>query len=198
MAKSVKKNIKIRPGLFIIYVGRGKGKTTAAMGLSMRAAGMGLNVFIVQFIKGEWPSGERNFIEAFNSIRRYYRGKHKLGRFEIVAMGRGFVKILGDKKPFTLHKAAARQAIALGRRAMLSQKYDVIILDEAISALETKLIKARDLLGLVRAKPPALHLVMTGHEAPKSLTAKADLVSDIRMVKHPYYKGILAQRGIDY
>ncbi|OGL85792.1 hypothetical protein A3I40_02425 [Candidatus Uhrbacteria bacterium RIFCSPLOWO2_02_FULL_48_12] len=185
-------------GLFMLYVGRGKGKTTAAMGLAMRAAGMGLNVYIIQFIKGEWPSGERNFIEAFNSVRKHYNGKQKLGRLEIIAIGKGFVKILGDKKPIAVHKAAARQALMFGRRAMLSGRYNVVILDEAISAVETKLIKASDLLRLVRAKPPTVHLVMTGHEALKSLVAKADLVSDVKMVKHPYYKGIIAQRGIDY
>ena len=80
----------------------------------------------------------------------------------------------------------------------MSRSYDVVILDEAISAVETKLIKINDLLKLVRLKPAALHLVMTGHDAPKSLMVKADLVSDVKMLKHPYYQGVLAQRGIDY
>lgn len=190
--------VNSRRGLFMLYIGRGKGKTTAAMGLAIRAAGMGLNVFIVQFIKGEWPSGERNFIEAFNGARRYYKGKQELGRLEIAVSGRGFVKILGDKKPISAHKMAAGRALAMGRRAMLSKKYDVVIMDEAISAVEAKIIKASDLLKLVRVKPPAVHLVMTGHEALKRLVAKADLVSDVRMIKHPYYKGILAQRGVDF
>lgn len=190
----------IKKGLFIIYAGRGKGKTTAAMGLAIRSAGMGLNVYIIQFIKGEWPSGERNFIEAFNIMRQRYKNnkKIKIGRLKILASGRGFVKILGDKKPISAHKAAAEKALKLSRQAILSHKYDVVILDEAISAIETKLIKISNLLKLVRLKPNALHLVITGHDAPRSLVAKADLVSEIKMVKHPYYQGILAQRGIDY
>ncbi|KKU48497.1 hypothetical protein A3H10_02205 [Candidatus Uhrbacteria bacterium RIFCSPLOWO2_12_FULL_46_10] len=196
---SKKKSIA-KKGLFIIYVGRGKGKTTAAMGLAIRAAGMGLNVYIIQFIKGEWPSGERNFIEAFNIMRQRYKNnkKIKIGRLKILASGRGFVKILGDKKPIGAHKKAARQALELSQQAMLSHKYDVVILDEAISAIETKLIKINDLLKFVRLKPDMVHLVMTGHDAPKSLITKADLVSDVKMVKHPYYQGVLAQRGIDY
>src|SRR3989338_641282 len=112
-----KKKSIAKKGLFIIYVGRGKGKTTAAVGLAVRAAGVGLNVYMVQFIKGEWPSGEREFFEAFRSLRGSYRGHNKLGTVEVVASGKGFVKILGDKKPFSVHQAAACQALELGRKA---------------------------------------------------------------------------------
>lgn len=195
-----KKPAKIvgKKGLLIIYEGEGKGKTTAVMGLAVRAIGTGLNVFIGQFIKGEWPSGERDFFEAFKSVRGSYRGEKKLGVIDVVASGKGFIKILNDRKPFSEHEAAAREALEIGRQAMLSGKYDVIILDEAISAVETKVLKTSDLLRLIKDKPANVHLVMTGHYAPKSIVAKADLVSRVDMVKHPYYKGILAQRGIDY
>ena len=185
-------------GLTIIYYGRGKGKTTAALGLAARALGAGLNVYMIQFIKGEWPCHERDFFEAFNDIRQYYRGAKKIGQIKIVASGRGFVKILGDKKPFKTHQEAALKALALARLAMRSGKYDLIVLDEAISAVETKLIKTKDLLRFLKKKPPLVHLVMTGHDAIKSLIAKADIVSEIKMIKHPYYQGVLAQRGIDY
>jgi len=193
-----KKKVFVKKGLLIIYDGRGKGKTTAAMGLAVRAAGMGLNVYIAQFIKGEWPSGEKFFFDALTEMRRKYKGTDKIGRLDIFIGGRGFVKILGDKKPMAAHKIAARQTLLKARRAILSKKYDLVILDEIISAQEFKLLKVSDLLGLVRAKPSNLHLVMTGHRAPKVLISKADLVSEVKMVKHPYYQGFLAQRGIDY
>ena len=192
------KQLIAKKGLVMIYEGHGKGKTTAVVGLAVRAVGAGLRVFMVQFIKGEWPNGERDFFNAFNVVRQQYQGEKKLGTIEVVTSGRGFVKILGDKKPLSEHQAAARRALELGRRAMRSGNYDLIILDEAISAIETKLIKTSDLLKLVREKPGLVHLVMTGHDAPKSLVAKADLVSEVKMVKHPYYQGVLAQRGIDY
>jgi cob(I)alamin adenosyltransferase len=181
-----------------VYYGRGKGKTTAAVGLAVRAAGSGLNVYFLQFIKGEWPSGERDFFKAFNAIQQHYRGEKKLGTIEVVALGKGFVKILGDRKPFAEHVVAARQALALGRKALRSDQYDLVILDEALSAVETKLLKTSDLLKLVQEKPPPVHLVLTGHDLPKNLFKLADLVSEVKMVKHPYYEGLLAQRGIDY
>ncbi|MFA5954899.1 MAG: cob(I)yrinic acid a,c-diamide adenosyltransferase [Patescibacteria group bacterium] len=185
-------------GLFIIYEGRGKGKTTAVMGIATRALGTGLNVYIVQFIKGEWPNGERDFFRSYMKIRKFHKGKPKLGRIDIAVCGKGFVKILGDKKPFTIHQEAARQGLALVKKAIRSKRYDLIIMDEAISAIEEKLITVQDLLQVVKLKPKLLHLAMTGHFTPKALAAKADLVSRVDMVKHPYYKGILAQKGIDF
>lgn len=194
-----------KKGLFMLHVGHGKGKTTAAFGMAIRAVGSGLNVFIVQFIKGEWPSGERDFLKFFNNLqnetklaRRSLGEVGKIGSIEVTAHGKGFVKILGDKKPFAVHQAAAREALELGRKALKSGKYQLVIMDEAISAVEAKLIKTKDLLELLKDKPPDVHLLMTGHDAPKALAAKADLVSEVNMIKHPYYKGVLAQRGIDY
>lgn len=186
-----------KKGLLMLYVGRGKGKTTAAMGLAARAAGSGLRVFIVQFIKGEWPCGEREFFGAFRAARKRERTT-KLGTIEFVTSGKGFIKILGDRKPFAVHQAAARQALAAARQALRSGKYDLVIMDEAISAVETKVLAVKDLLDIARRKPPLVHLLMTGHDAPRSLVAKADLVTEMKLVKHPYYKGVLAQRGIDF
>ncbi|PJE75725.1 cob(I)yrinic acid a,c-diamide adenosyltransferase [Candidatus Uhrbacteria bacterium CG10_big_fil_rev_8_21_14_0_10_48_11] len=185
-------------GLFIIYEGKGKGKTTAVMGMAARALGTGFNVYIIQFIKGEWPNGEQDFFRTYAKLLKHHKGKPRLGTIELVVSGSGFVKILGDKKPFTAHKAAARQAVLLAKRAIRSKKYDLVIMDEAISAIESKLITTKDLLSVVKLKPKLLHLAMTGHFAPKALVSKADLVSRIDVVKHPYYKGILAQKGIDF
>jgi cob(I)alamin adenosyltransferase len=187
-----------KKGLVIVYVGDGKGKTTAAVGLAARAAGTGLNVYVVQFVKGEWPSGERDFFAGYEQLRRQRGAVSKLGAVTVEAAGKGFIKILGDRKPFAEHVAAAQAALALGRRALASGRYDVVVLDEGLSAVESKVLKVRDLVQLIKQKPSAVHLVITGHELPPSVAALADLVSEVKMVKHPYYRGVLAQRGIDY
>lgn len=184
-----------RKGLTLVYYGNGKGKTTAAVGLVVRAAGSGLNVYFLQFVKGEWPCGERDFFTSFSPTST---AKKKIGTITAAAVGKGFVKILGDKKPFALHKAAAVEGLRLAREACQSGAYAVVVLDEIISAYESKLLRLADIVALVRAKPPLLHLVLTGHVLPPQLKKLADLVSEVRMEKHPYYHGVLAQRGIDY
>lgn len=199
----------------MLYYGKGKGKTTAAVGLAVRAAGSGLNVFFLQFVKGEWPCGERDFFQAIADLQKKYRlvspkrsenggnvpgtfPKKVPGTITSMAVGRGFVKILGDKKPFAVHKKAAEDGLRAAHHAMRSKKYQLIVLDEAVSAYESKLLKLSDLVTLCKEKKPDIHLVLTGHVAPKQLVAQADLVSEINMIKHPYYQGVLAQRGIDY
>lgn len=184
-------------GLLMIHAGAGKGKTTAAMGTAIRAAGTGMNVFVIQFIKGEWPSGEKDFIREFEANRKRNKNK-KFGRIDFVQGGKGFIKILGDKKPFSVHQKAARDTLKKAKQAMKSGKYDLVVMDEAISAIEEKLLKVKDLVDVAKARPKKVHVIMTGHIVPKQLATKADLISDVKMVKHPYYKGILAQKGIDF
>jgi cob(I)alamin adenosyltransferase len=172
-------------GLTIIYIGDGKGKTSAAVGLATRAAGYGHKVLFLQFVKGSWKSGETEILG-------------KLPNVEVKVMGLGFVGILGDKRAHKEHIAAAKKAYAFAKKALKSGKYFLIILDEAISAIETDLITADDLLKLIKVKQEATHLCLTGHKRIKKLIEAADLVTEMKMLKHPYYKGILAQRGIDY
>ena len=172
-------------GLTIIYIGDGKGKTSAAVGLAVRAAGTGFRVLFLQFVKGDWPSGEREILASLNKV-------------EVKLMGRGFVGILGDRKPIDEHVRAAQNALKESEKALKSKKYDLVILDEAISAIESKLIATDDLYNLIKKKPKAVHLCLTGHKRIKKLIDAADLVTEMKMIKHPYYKGILAQRGIDY
>jgi cob(I)alamin adenosyltransferase len=190
-------------GLVIAFLGDGKGKTSAAMGLAVRASGAGLNVFVLQFVKakggsdkgindGEWPLS--NEIEFFNNVS--YSGD--LGKIDTEICGLGFVGILGDKKQKDLHIREAIHGLERAREIITSGEYDVVILDEIISALESKLIEERDIIDLIKLKPAGLHLVLTGHTKYKQINALCDLVTDMKMVKHPYYKGILAQRGIDY
>jgi cob(I)alamin adenosyltransferase len=201
---AIQKNNKKKPiaskGLTIVYVGHGKGKTTAAMGLAVRAAGAGFPVHIIQFIKGEWPCHERDFLNYFDQIRPATKTDQKKlpGRITFEVTGRGFVKILGDRKPLDVHKAAAAEGLRLALQAFKSGKYKLIVLDEIMSAVETKLLKVGDLVKLIRAKPADMHLVMTGHDLPVAIGRLADLVSEVKMIKHPYYSGVLAQRGIDY
>ena len=113
-------------------------------------------------------------------------------------MGRGFVGILGDRKPIAEHIKAAKNAMTESIKALKSKKYDLVILDEAISAIESDLLTVDDVVKIIKSKPAEIHLCLTGHKRIKKLIDLADLVTEMRMIKHPYYQGILAQRGIDY
>ncbi|OGE87522.1 MAG: cob(I)yrinic acid a,c-diamide adenosyltransferase [Candidatus Doudnabacteria bacterium RIFCSPLOWO2_02_FULL_49_13] len=172
-------------GLTIIYIGNGKGKTSAAAGLAIRAAGTSLKVLYLQFVKGDWPSGEREVLSKLKGV-------------DVKLMGRGFVGILGDRKPIAEHIKAAKNAMAESIKALKSKKYDLVILDEAISAIESDLLTVDDVVKIIKSKPVQTHLCLTGHKRIKKLIDLADLVTEMRMIKHPYYQGILAQRGIDY
>ncbi len=172
-------------GLTIIYVGDGKGKTSAAAGLAVRAAGTGFRVLYLQFVKGDWPSGERKILADLPNV-------------EVKLMGLGFVGILGDRKPREAHVNAAKKAMAESIKALKSKKFDLVVLDEAISAIESNLLSVDDVYKIMKAKPRKIHLCLTGHKRIKKLIDAADLVTEMKMIKHPYYKGILAQRGIDY
>jgi cob(I)alamin adenosyltransferase len=174
-----------KKGLTIIYIGDGKGKTSAAVGLAVRAAGTGMRVLFLQFVKGDWISGERKVLEDTPGIT-------------VKILGKGFVGILGDKKPLVEHVKAALDALEQSRQALVSKNFDLVILDEAISAIESKLLTVDDILNLIKIKPASVHLCLTGHKRIKKLINAADLVTEMKMIKHPYYKGILAQKGIDF
>ena len=174
-----------KTGLTIIYIGDGKGKTSAAAGLAIRAAGTGFKVLYLQFVKGDWPSGEREVLGNLPNV-------------DVKLMGRGFVGILGDRKPIEEHVKAAKNAMNESIKALKSKKYDLVILDEAISAIESDLLTVDDVVKIIKSKPKTTHLCLTGHKRIKKLIDMADLVTEMKMIKHPYYKGILAQRGIDY
>lgn len=193
-------------GLVIAYIGAGKGKTTAAMGMAVRAAGAGMNVYILQFVKamaagedkegkreeGEWPLSSE--IDFFNSVK-YPSG---IGRIENEQVGLGFVGILGDTKQRDTHIRQALKGLERARAVVTSGAYQLVILDEIISALELKLIEERDILDLISIRPPRQHLVLTGHNKYPAILKACDLVTEMKLVKHPYYKGLLAQKGIDY
>ena len=180
-----------RKGLVIVYTGDGKGKTSAALGAAMRALGHGWRVLVIQFFKGDWPVvyGELELAKRLHP------------QFEVLQLGRGFVKIMGDKKPFGEHVEAAKAALELTRERMLSGKYDVIILDEvnyALGYLDFKLIELDDVLQLLKEKPPEMHIILTGRNAHPKVIEAADLVTEMKEIKHPMKKGVPAQQGIDF
>ena len=173
--------------MLIIYTGYGKGKTTAALGSACRALGRGKRVLMVQFIKSkEYSSGEDEAVK-------------KLGNnFTFRKMGIGFVGILGDKKPFSAHQKAAEKALAFARSAITGGKYDMIVLDEINVAVDLKLLKASDVLSALKQSPEKMIFIFTGRGAPKSFIKKADLVTEMREVKHPFNKKKRACLGVEF
>lgn len=179
-----------RRGLVIVYTGDGKGKTTAALGCVFRALGHGWKVLVLQFFKGDWPIvwGELEAAASHPNL-------------EIRQLGRGFVKIMGDKKPFEEHLAAAREAVASAAKKIESGEYDLVVLDEinyAVDYLDVRLVELADVLKIIQKKPPHVHLILTGRNAKPEIIEAADLVTEMKEIKHPFQKGIQAQEGIDF
>ncbi len=173
-----------RRGLVICYTGDGQGKTTAAMGLAVRAVGAGLRVRMLQFIKGEWKPAE-------------LKGLARLGdAFSIEQLGLGFVRH-DAKQPFEKHVEAAEAAWAQARGEMHSGAQDVLILDEINNAFRLGLLAPDDVIDALRTRPSTLTVVLTGRGAPPEICAAADLVTEMLAIKHPYQQGVAAQYGID-
>lgn len=175
-----------RRGLVLVLTGDGKGKTTSCLGIAVRAVGYGMRVAMVQFIKGSLHYGELD------------GAKRLAPEFELTPMGKGFVGIMEDALPFEEHAAAARKGFAAARRKLLSGRYDVVILDEVNVAIHLGLLPLDDVLSLVREKPGDVHLILSGRNARPEVVEAADLVTEMRCVKHPFQRGIEAQKGIDY
>lgn len=173
-------NEKLSGGMIYIYTGDGKGKTTAALGLSMRAVGQDMKVAFIQFIKGI-TSGEILFTNKYRP-------------FEIIQLYSGD----SFSKPFEQLKLEAQKTLSYAREIILNDKFDLVILDEVLVAIDKKLITIQQLLDLLNEKPDSLDLVLTGRHAPQKIIDRADLVTDMHMIKHPYTKGITGKRGIEY
>lgn len=180
------KKIKIRNGLIVVYTGNGKGKTTAALGTVVRAAGYHLQSKMIQFIKGSWYYGEK---DGALLLADY---------FSIEQMGRGFYKIIDDELPEEEHKKAAAAGIERAIEILKSEKYDIVILDEIHVALDTGLVRLEDVLRVIDAKPASCHLILTGRNAHRKVIERADLVTEMQEIKHPFQKGRFAQKGIDF
>ena len=169
-------------GLVLIHTGDGKGKSTSAFGVITRALGWGHKVGVVQFIKGKWVSGERQFFQ-------------KLGSVDWHTMGQGFTWDTQDKDRDI---AAAMAAFAQAREMMESGDYDLIVLDEINIALRYDYLDVEAVIAALKTRSQRTSVVLTGRNAKPELCAYADLVSEMREVKHPFKAGIKAQRGIDF
>lgn len=174
-----------RRGLLLINTGPGKGKTTAALGTALRAAGNGMRVLVLQFLKGSWHYGELDSIAALGPD------------FVIKQLGRGFVKVGGaETDPEDLR--LVQQAWAEARAAILSGEWDLIVLDEINYAIGYGMLAPEEVAETLRQRPEMLHVILTGRNAHPLLVELADTVTEMREVKHAYQKGIQAQRGIEF
>ena len=173
-------------GLVIVYTGNGKGKTTAALGLSLRAIGYEHKVCMLQFIKGSWHYGEMDSSKKLEP------------NFELIAVGKGFVGILDDNSPREEHEKYAAEAVRICREKIFSEKYDVIILDEVNYAINLGLIDVQEIIKIIKEKPSDLDLVLTGRDVKEEIVELADLVTEMKEIKHPFKSGIKAKKGIDF
>jgi len=174
---------KLEKGLIQVYTGNGKGKTSAAFGIALRAIGRGLKVYIIQFIKGGFDYGELYMVD-------------KLPNLELKAFGRG--KFITEKPPGKEDIKLAEQALQLAKKVVESREYDIVILDEINVALNLELISLEKVLELIKSKPKHVELVLTGRYAPNEIIEAADLVTEMKEVKHPFNKGYEARKGIEY
>lgn len=174
---------KKNKGLVMVITGNGKGKTTSAFGQALRAIGQGYKIFILQFMKGR-EYGE--FIAAEKYLPNITIRKSGLDSFVM----RG--------NPAAIDIELAQKGLITARKAILSGKYDMVILDEINVALDFKLIKLKEVIDLIKNKPPALDLILTGRYAPEEIIKLADTVSEIQEIKHHYNAGIKERAGIEY
>ena len=173
-------------GLTVVITGNGKGKTTTALGIAVRACGHNLRTCIIQFMKGDIYAGEWDGIKKMNC------------GVELISTGKGFCGIQGNPYPFKEHRENAQEAIQLARQKMESGELDILILDEINNALSLHLVDLEQVLEVIRRKPLRMHLVLTGRDAHPQVIELADTVSEINEIKHAYRRGIEPQPGIDY
>lgn len=171
-------------GLTVIFTGDGKGKTSAALGALFRSLGHGFNCKVIQFIKARKDTGE------------FLLAKTLAPKLEFVQFGKGFTW----KKDFTMaeHKAAAQEGIKTAMQEIASGRYGMVVLDEILYALGKELVSLAQIIELIEKKPASMHLILTGRGAPDELIEKADLVTEMKEIKHPMKSGIPAQKGLDF
>ncbi len=170
----------------MVITGNGKGKTTSALGMAVRACGYDMRVSIIQFMKGDLYAGE-------------WDGIKKLGdNVELISTGKGFCGIQGNPYSHEEHRENAQSAIKLAGQKVESGRVDILILDEINNAIKLRLVDLAQLLSIIKGKPPLMHLVLTGRDAHPEIIELADTVSEVNEIKHAYRKEIEPQPGIDY
>jgi len=173
----------VTKGLLIVFTGKGKGKTTAALGMAMRAAGHGLKVCVIQFIKGSWQYGELAAIKRFE------------GLIDLHVMGQGFTWKSDDLEE---DARLAREGWDVARTAIASGRYHTVVLDEFTYLLHYRMLEIEPCLEVLTNRNPDQHVVITGRYAPEQLIAAADLVTEMQVIKHPLQDGVKAQKGIEF
>jgi cob(I)alamin adenosyltransferase len=181
---------KRRHGLIVVITGPGKGKTTSALGLAWRALGQGFRVFMVQFIKGVWTTGEKKLADRL-AAHRELLGLH----LELVPMGDGFT---WDTQNPEQDKATTQRIWDVSREAIASGRYDLVILDEINVVMAHGYLDPAEVAAFLPTRDPNLHVILTGRGAPENIRELADTVSEIAAVKHHYKAGVKAQPGIEF
>jgi cob(I)alamin adenosyltransferase len=177
---------KEKVGLVVVLTGNGKGKTTSALGMALRAVGHKLRVCIIQFMKGDLYSGEIDGVKWLSPLVEFHQ------------TGKGFCGIQGNRIPYHEHRANAQCAIDLSREKIHSGHFDIVILDEINNALKLGLVDLPQVLELLDAKPPSLQLILTGRDAGPEVCARANTVTEMIEIRHSSRNGIEPQQGIDY
>jgi len=173
----------LKRGLVYIFTGDGKGKTSAALGVVLRALGHGMRVHITYFMKGDYPYGERAILS-------------KLPNVTVASFGSGEFVYPANVKPTEIEQA--KLALATAREAMLTGNYDLVVLDEVNVAVAFKLVELDEVVRLIEDKPKHVELILTGRQADTKLVQMADLVTEMLKIKHPYDEGVRARKGVDY
>jgi len=173
----------VKRGLLIVHTGNGKGKTTAALGLAFRALGHGFKVCIIQFIKGTWKYGELDAAARFQDL------------LEVHVKGRGFT---WKSEDIQKDVKVAQEAWSFAKDKISSGEYRVVVLDELTYLMKYEMVSEEEIVDFLSERPPDLHVVVTGRDAPPSLIEAADLVTEMREIKHPFTDGIKAQKGIEF
>lgn len=175
-----------RTGIVVVITGEGKGKTTSALGIAVRAAGHGMKVAVIQFVKGDMYAGEIDGLRRLEPEVELYR------------TGRGFFGIEGDSYSAEEHRRRAQDAISLAERKVCSGACDIVVLDEINVAVKLGLVDLGQVIDLMERKPPFTHLVLTGRDAHPEIVTRAHTVTEMKEVKHACALGIEPQKGIDF
>ncbi len=173
----------MKKGLLMVFTGNGKGKTTAALGLAFRALGQGMRVCFIQFVKGTWKSGEQTAAARFSDLLEFH------------VFGRGF---LWDSDDLTKDEEVGRQGWEFAKLQIMSGRFQMVVLDEITYAVNFMMVEESDFIGFLKQRPPDVHIVATGRDAPRTLRKAADLVTVMGEEKHPFYAGVTAQRGVEF
>jgi len=174
---------KLENGLVQVYTGNGKGKTSAAFGAALRAVGRGLNVYVIQFIKGGFDYGELYSVK-------------NLPNMKLAAFGRG--RFITEPQPPKEDVQLAREGFKLAQNTVNGGEYDLVVLDEINVVMHLKMISVDEVLKLMKNKPKHVELILTGRNAPAPIIEAADLVTEMKEIKHPYSTGVPPRKGIEY